>query len=103
MRWSVPMAFTAPDALDPMVRWSLENTITTVIIIDPITVGSTALLAYTVLVALVLMVQRSSADLINPTINHRRDRIRGCLLSNARAKHRPHRRLARWNDLAIIG
>jgi hypothetical protein len=61
------MACTAPDALDPTARWSLENTITTPII-DRITVASTALLAYTALVVLVLMVRRSSADLIKPSI-----------------------------------
>lgn len=66
MPWSVPMACTEPDALDPMARWSLENTITTTVIIDRITGASTALLAYTAPVALVRMGRRSSADRIKP-------------------------------------
>jgi hypothetical protein len=61
MPWSVQMASIEPVALGPMVRWWLESTTTTVITEHRITMGeSTALLAYTALVALVLMGQRSS-------------------------------------------
>jgi hypothetical protein len=61
MPWFVPMASTEQVALDPMARWSPENTIITVIT-DRITGVSTALLVYTAQVVLVLMGRQSSAD-----------------------------------------
>ena len=61
MQWYVQTACTEPDVPDPTARWSRESTITTVII-DLITGASTALLAYTAPVALVLMGRQSSAD-----------------------------------------
>jgi hypothetical protein len=60
MQWYVQTACTEPDAPDPTARWSHESTTTTVI--DLITGASTALLAYTGPVALVLMGRQSSAD-----------------------------------------
>src|ERR1700751_1499351 len=60
-QWYVQTACTEPDVPDPTARWSRESTITTVII-DLITGASTALLAYTAPVALVLMGRQSSAD-----------------------------------------
>jgi hypothetical protein len=61
MPWFVPMASTEQVVLDPMARWSPENTIITVIP-DRITGVSTALLVYTAQVVLVLMGRQSSAD-----------------------------------------
>ena len=66
------MACTEPDAPDPMAQWSPENTIITVII-DRITGESTALLAYTALVALVLTGLPWSADPIKPPRNLRKE------------------------------
>ena len=86
MPWFVPMASIEPVALDPMARWSLENT-TITDITDRITAESTALLAYIGLVALVLMGRQLSADPIKRSLNlrergilpHRRDgEIRSC-------------------------
>ena len=69
MPWSVPMASTEPVALDPMARWWLESTTTTVITGHRIATGeSIVLLAYTTLVALVLMGQQSSVGPIKPKL-----------------------------------
>jgi hypothetical protein len=66
------MASIEPVALDPMVRWWLESTTTTVITGHRIATGeSTALLVYTALVALVLMGQQSSVGPIKPLLSQR--------------------------------
>jgi hypothetical protein len=65
MPWFVLMASIEPVALAPMVQWSLENTIT-MVITDRITKASTALLAYTVLAALVLVGSSRPQTLLNP-------------------------------------
>ena len=73
MPWFVPMVSTEPVALDLMARWWLESTTTTVITELHITTGeSIALLAYTGLVALVLMGLRSCADPIKPLLIQRK-------------------------------
>ena len=95
---SVPTACTEPVALDPMARWLREN-ITTTVIIDRITVASTALLAYTALVALVLMGRQSSEDPINLTDEETEALLRELneIVENDRLQFSPRIRALRGN------
>ena len=66
MLWSVPTVSTEPDALGLTALWSRGNPITMVITERLFTGVFIALLAYTALVALVLMGQQSSVGPIKP-------------------------------------